>query len=357
MTTALCAVPFGSALAKDAQLNVYNSPDFIANDTIQNFTRQSGIKVRYDTFDSDDTLQTKLLVGDSGYDVVVPSSNYAGWQIAAGLFARLDKSKLPNLKYLDPQLMALVAISDPGNQYTVPWAFGTTGFGYNVTKAQQVLGKHVQLDSWDVLFKPENISQLRACGVSLVDAPDQVFAAALHYMGKDPNSTNAGDYRAALKMMKKIRQYITQFSSSGYINDLVNGDVCFAYGWSGDVLIARRRALETRRPYSIAYYIPKGGAPIGFSLMAIPKDAKNIEGALEWINYVETPRVHASITNAVYYPSANFEALKYVDEDVANDPAVYPPPDVIKTLFLLKPLPPDIQRLRNRLWMDFKADP
>ena len=251
--------------------------------------------------------------------------------------------------------MALVAGADPGNKYTVPWAYGTTGLGYNVTKVQQILGKNVPLDNWDILFKPEYISKLKACGVSVLDAPDQMFAAALHYIGKDPMSTNPADYRAALEMMKKIRPYITQFNSSGYINDLVGGDVCFAYGWSGDVVIAKHRAVEAKKPYKIEYYIPKGGAPVWFDVMAIPKDAKNKEAALEWINYIETPQVHAAITNEVYYPSANLEARKYVDKDVADDPAVYPPPDVIKTLFLLKPLPPEIQRLQTRLWTEFKS--
>lgn len=219
---ALC-VGASAAAAKDTQLNVYNWSDYIAKDTIPNFEKQTGVKVRYDNYDSDDTLQAKLLTGSSGYDIVVPTSNYAGKQISAGIFAPLDKSKLPNLKYLDPQLMALVAGADPGNKFTVPWAYGTTGLGYNVNKAQQLLGK-APLDSWDILFKPENISKLKTCGVSVLDAPDQMFAATLHYIGKDPMSTNPADYQAAMQVLKKIRPYITQFNSSGYINDLVGGD-------------------------------------------------------------------------------------------------------------------------------------
>ncbi|RDU95192.1 polyamine ABC transporter substrate-binding protein [Trinickia dinghuensis] len=350
----LCATPW-VASAKDTALNVYNWSDYIAKDTIPNFEKQSGIKVRYDNYDSDDTLQAKLLTGNSGYDIVVPTSNYAGKQIAAGIFSPLDKAKMPNLKYLDPQLMGLVAGADPGNKYAVPWAYGTTGLGYNVTKVQQILGKNVPLDNWDILFKPENISKLKACGVSVLDAPDQFFAAALHYMGKDPMSTNPADYQAALAMMKKIRPYITEFNSSGYINDLAGGDICFAYGWSGDVVIAKHRAIEAKKPYKIEYYIPKGGAPIWFDVMAIPKDASHKDAALQWINYIETPQVNAAITDAVYYPTANAEARKYVDPKIANDPAIYPSPDVLKTLFLLKPLPPEIQRLQTRLWTEFKT--
>jgi putrescine transport system substrate-binding protein len=350
-----CSTVAGAAAAKDTQLNIYNWSDYIAKDTIANFQKQTGIQVKYDNYDSDDTLQAKLLTGHSGYDIVVPTTNYAGKQIAAGIFEPLDKSKLPNLKNLDPNLMALVAGADPGNKYAVPWAYGTTGLAYNVNKAQAALGKDTPLDSWDVMFKPENLSKLKACGVSVLDAPDQMFAAALHYIGKDPNSTNPADYRAALDMMKKIRPYITQFNSSGYINDLAGGDICFAYGFSGDVIIAKKRAQEAKKPYAINYLIPKGGAPIWFDVMVIPKDAGNKEAALKWINYIETPEVHAAITNEVFYPSANMEARKFVAKDVANDPGVYPPPEVLKTLFLLKPLPQDISRLETRLWTEFKT--
>ena len=351
----LCAAPLTAATAKDTQLNVYNWSDYIAKDTISNFEKQSGVKVKYDNYDSDDTLQAKLLTGNSGYDIVVPTSNYAGKQIAAGIFSPLDKSKIPNLKYLDPALMNLVAGADPGNKYVVPWAWGTTGLGYNVTKVQQILGKGAALDSWDILFKPENLSKLKACGVSVLDAPDQMFAATLHYIGKDPMSTNPADYQAAAAVLKKIRPYITQFNSSGYINDMVGGDICFTYGWSGDVVIAKHRAIEAKKAYKIEYYIPKGGAPVWFDVMAIPKDAAHKDAALQWINYIETPQVHAAITNAVYYPSANAEAKKYVDPKIANDPAVYPSADVVKTLFLLKPLPPEIQRLQTRLWTEIKS--
>ena len=351
----LCAAPLTAATAKDTQLNVYNWSDYIAKDTISNFEKQSGVKVKYDNYDSDDTLQAKLLTGNSGYDIVVPTSNYAGKQIAAGIFSPLDKSKIPNLKYLDPALMNLVAGADPGNKYVVPWAWGTTGLGYNVTKVQQILGKGAALDSWDILFKPENLSKLKACGVSVLDAPDQVFAATLHYIGKDPMSTTPADYQAAAAVLKKIRPYITQFNSSGYINDMVGGDICFTYGWSGDVVIAKHRAIEAKKAYKIEYYIPKGGAPVWFDVMAIPKDAAHKDAALQWINYIETPQVHAAITNAVYYPSANAEAKKYVDPKIANDPAVYPSADVVKTLFLLKPLPPEIQRLQTRLWTEIKS--
>ncbi len=351
----LCMAPSVWAAKAQNKLNIYNWADYLAHDTISGFERETGIKVRYDVYDRDDTLQAKLLTGQSGYDIVVPTSNYAGRQIAAGIFAPLDKSKLPNLKYLDPQIMALLAEIDPGNQYVVPWAYGTTALGYNMTKVRQILGDDVQLDSWDILFKPEYLSKLKRCGVSMIDGPDQAFAVALHYLGKDPNSTEPADYRLAFELLKKIRPYITQFSSSGYINDMAGGDICFAFGWSGDMAIADRRVQEAKKSYQIRYVIPRTGAPIWFDLMAIPKDAPHPDAALKWINYIETPQVHAAITNEVYYPSANAAAKQYIDQAVANDPAVYPPPKVLKTLFALKPLPPAIIRLQTRLWLELKV--
>ncbi|MDR3426496.1 MULTISPECIES: polyamine ABC transporter substrate-binding protein [Silvimonas] len=351
----ICAAAAGSAFAADTELNVYNWSDYIAKDTIPNFTKETGIKVKYDVYDSDDTLQAKLLTGKAGYDIVVPTSNFAAKQIQAGIYMKLDKSKLPNLKNLDPTLMAQVAGADPGNQYLIPWAYGTDGLGYNVTKVKAILGKDVDLANWDILMKPENLSKLKGCGVSMLDQANDVFAMALHYVGKDPNSTNPADYQLAYDALKKIRPYIGQFNSSGYINDLAGGDICIAFGWSGDVTIAKQRAKEAGKAYEIQYFIPKGGAPVWFDTMAIPKDAPHPEAALKWINYIETPQVHAEITNQVFYPNANAEARKFVKPEVANDPVVYPPPEVAKTLFLLKPLPSEILRLENRLWAQYKS--
>lgn len=343
------------ARAEEKALHVYNWPDYIAQDTVARFQKETGIQVKYDIYDSDETLQAKLLAGRTGYDIVVPTSNYMAKQIEAGLYLKLDKSKLPNLRYLDPNLMYLVADADPGNQYAVPWAWGTDGLGYNVTKVRTLLGDDVDLASWDILFKLSYLSKLQSCGISVLDQAPDVFSVALHYLGKDPNSTRAADYRAAYELLKKIRPYIKQFSSSGYINDLVNGDICFAFGWSGDMTIARSRVREANKPYTIQYFIPKRGAPIWFDMMAIPKDAPHPEAALAWINYIETPQVHAGITNEVFYPNANLEAKRFVKADVASDPTIYPPPNVLKTLFLLKPIPAEILRLENRLWSRLKA--
>jgi len=341
--------------AQENTVNVYNWAEYTAPDTLPGFEKATGIKLRYDVYDSNDTLQAKLLTGKSGYDVVVPSTHYAARQLEGGLFQKLDKARIPNWQYLDPDIMALVAEVDPGNQYLVPWGYGTNGLGYNVTRARELLGADADLGSWDVLFKPENAAKLQGCGISILDEAAQVFPAVLHYLGKDPNSSNPDDYRAALDLLKTIRPYVRQFSSSGYIDELAAGDLCLVYGYSGDVLIAGRRAKEARRAYRIDYYIPQGGAPAWFDTMAIPKDARNVDAAHAFINYIETPQVHAAITNHMFYPNANKEARKYVDKDVAENPMIYPPPEVARTLYVIKPQPLAVQRLQTRLWAELKA--
>jgi putrescine transport system substrate-binding protein len=351
----LAAAALSATAAQDKVLNVYNWAEYTAPDTIPGFERETGIKVRYDVYDSNDTLQAKLLTGKSGYDVVVPSTHYAARQLQGGLFQKLDKSKIPNLKYLDPDLMALVATVDPGNDYLVPWGYGTNGLGYNVTKVQQIMGKDAPLNSWDMLFKPENAAKLKDCGISMLDEAAQVFPAVLHYMGKDPNSSNPDDYAAALELLKKIRPYIRQFSSSGYIDELAVGDLCMVYGYSGDVMIARKRAKDAKQPYDINYFIPQGGAPAWFDVMAIPKDAQHVDEAMAFINYIETPQVHAAITNTMFYPNANKEARKYVVKDVADNPMIYPPADVAKTLYVIKSQPVNILRLQTRMWAELKS--
>lgn len=345
----------GIVLADENQLSVYNWSDYIAHDTVHGFEKQTGIKVKYDVFDSDDTLQTKLLTGKTGYDLVVPSATALAKQIEAGIYQKLDKSKIPNLAHLDKGLMQLVATADPGNQYAVPWAWGTDGLGYNLTRVKAVLGNDVALDSWDVFFDVKNLSKLQKCGVSILDQPSEIFPITLHYLHKDPNSRNPTDYMAALDLLKKLRPHITQFNSSGYINDLANGDVCVALGWSGDVNMAKHRAMEAGRNYQIAYVIPKEGTPVWFDMMAIPKDAPHPENAMKWINYIQIPEVNAAITNEVFYPTANVPARKLVRADVGADPTIYPSEQTRKTLFALKPTPNDIARLENRLWAQLKT--
>lgn len=348
-------VMLSSVTAQERVVNVYNWAEYTAPDTISGFENATGIKVRYDVYDSNDTLQAKLLTGKSGYDIVVPSTHYAARQLEGGLFQKLDKSKIPNLKNLDPVIMALVAEVDPGNQYLVPWGYGTNGMGYNVTRVKEIMGDDAPLNKWDMLFKPENAEQLKGCGISVLDEAAQVFPAALHYLGKDPNSSNPDDYKQALDLLKTIRPYIRQFSSSGYIDELAVGDLCMVYGFSGDVMIAGHRAAEAGKDYRIAYYIPDGGAPVWFDTMAIPKGAEHVDEAYAFINYIETPEVHAAITNTMFYPNANKEARKYVTPAVANDPMIYPSPEVSATLFVIKPQPLPIQRLQTRMWAELKS--
>lgn len=336
-------------------VNVYNWAEYTAPDTISGFEKATGIKARYDVYDSNDTLQAKLLTGKSGYDVVVPSTHYAARQLEAGLFQKLDKTKIPNWEHLDPDIMDLVASVDPGNQYLVPWGYGTNGLGFNVSKVQEIMGPDVVLNDWDMLFKPENAQKLKSCGISLLDEATQVFPAVLHYQGKDPNSSNPEDYKEALALLKTIRPYIRQFSSSGYIDELAAGDLCMVYGYSGDVMIASHRAQEAKKSYTIDYYIPQGGAPAWFDTMAIPKGAANVDQAHAFINYIETPEVHAAITNTMFYPNANKAARAFVVKEVVENPMIYPEPDVAKTLFVIKPQPFALQRLQTSMWAELKS--
>lgn len=342
----------GSAFAN--QLNVYNWPEYIAQGTVPGFEKATGIKVKYDTFDGDDVLQAKLLTGRTGYDIVVPTSNFMAKQIEAGLYRKLDKSKLPNLKHLDPQLMQLVAGADPGNQYGVPWAWGTDGIGYNVNKVQAALGKDAPTNSWALLFDPKYVAKLKGCGVNMVDQAANVFAAALVYQGKDPNSSNPADYQAAYQLLKTIRPYVTQFNSTGYIGELAGGDICVSLAWSGDVGNARRRAQEAKRPYQIQFSNPKEGGLIWFNMMVVPKDAPHPEAALQWINYSQEPKVSAQFTNERFYPTANAAARPLVTAATQHS-GVFPSAETFKRLTLMKPLPAQILRLQNRLWTQFKS--
>ncbi|WP_293766051.1 polyamine ABC transporter substrate-binding protein [uncultured Aquitalea sp.] len=355
LTAALCTLLLAApTFAEEAQVNVYNWSDYIAKDAVSNFEKESRIRVKYDIFDTDETLQAKLLSGKAGYDVVVPSSTFMAKQIEAGVYMKLDKSKLPNLSHLDPVLMKIVATMDPHNLYGVPYAWGTTGLGLNVTKLQKLLGKDAPLESFDIVFKPEYLSKVN-CGVSMLDSPTDVFPLVLKYIGKDPNSKSQADYHAAYEVLKKLRPYITQFNSSGYINDLANGDICLAVGYSGDVNIARNRAREARKPYEVRYQMVKGNTPIWFDLMGIPKDANHPEAAHKWINYILRPDVSASITNEVFYPSANLAAKKTIRPEIVNDPNVYPSEAQLKGMYVELPVSSELTRLMNRLWSEYKS--
>lgn len=344
----------GAAQAEDKVLHVYNWSDYIAEDTLENFQKETGIKVVYDVFDSNETLEAKLLSGGSGYDVVVPSNQFLAKQIKAGVFQELDKSKLPNWKNLNPDLMKALETADPGNKYAFPYLWGTTGIGYNPEKVKAALGVD-KIDSWDVIFKPENMEKLKSCGVSMLDAPDEVYAAALHYQGLNPNPTSVDDVKKAEELLMKVRPYVTYFHSSKYISDLANGNICVALGWSGDIFQAQARAEEAKNNVPVEYVIPKEGAASFFDMMAIPADAKNVDAAHAFLNYILTPEVIAPISDYVAYPNGNSAATPLVSEDIRNNPGIYPTEEAGKKLYTFAELSPAVQRAVTRSWTKVKS--
>ena len=353
LVTALMA---GGAVAQEEKvLHVYNWSDYIAEDTIANFEKESGIKVVYDVFDSNEVLEAKLLAGNTGFDVVVPSSDFLARQIQAGVFMPLDKSKLPNLANMDADVMKLLQDKDPDNARSIPYLGGTTGIGFNPKKVAEVMGPDFKMDSWDAVLKPENLSKLSKCGVSFLNAPTEIFATVLHYTGKDSNSTNVADYKEAGKLLTTLRPYITYFHSSQYINDLANGDICVAIGWSGDVMQAAARAEESKNGVVVDYVIPKEGALIFYDMLAIPADAKHPENAHAFINYLMKPDVIAKISNFVSYASGNKASLPQVDAAIRNNPNIYPTDEMKPKMFTLKVLPQKVNREVTRVWTKVKT--
>ena len=344
-----------SAIAQDQTVNVYNWSDYIAEDTLEKFTAETGIAVNYDVFDSNEIVEAKLLAGSSGYDVVIPSGFFLERQIPIGLFQPLDKSKLPNLANLDPAIMAIVDAHDPGGQYAVPYMWGTTGLGYNVGMVTERLGEDGPLNSWDLLFDPETAARLADCGISVLDAPVEMIAAALNYLGRDPNSEAPEDLEAAEALIGSIRPHIRSFNSSQYITDLANGEVCLAVGYSGDVFIAADRAAEAGRGVEVAYVIPEEGASLWFDMMAIPADAPNPDAAHAYIDFILEPQIAADITNYVWYASPNAASMEFVDPEIASDPAIFPTEEVMANLFPIKARSAGYDRLLTRAWTRIKT--
>ncbi|TBW40618.1 polyamine ABC transporter substrate-binding protein [Azotobacter chroococcum] len=336
-------------------LHVYNWSDYIGENTLANFSAESAVKVVYDVFDSNEVLEAKLLAGSSGYDVVVPSNPFLAKQIKAGVFQKLDKSKLPNWANLDKDLLKALEPSDPGNQYAVPYMWGTVGIGYNVEKVKAALGDQAPVDSWDLVFKPENIEKLKACGVSFLDSPTEMLPAALHYLGYAPDSGNPEELKKAEELFLKIRPHVAYFHSSKYISDLANGDTCVAIGYSGDIYQAKARAEEAGNNVKIAYSIPREGAGSFFDMLAIPADAKNVEQAHAFIDYLMKPPVIAQITNEVQFPNGNAAATPLVDEAIRTDPGIYPSQEVLKKLYTFPDLAADTQRAMTRSWTRIKS--
>jgi putrescine transport system substrate-binding protein len=355
----VAAALISGVLSANAQgkrvVNVYNWSDYIAPEVLKEFTRDTGIEVTYDTFDSNDTLETKLLAGKSGYDVVVPSANFMQQQIKAGVFQKLDKSKLPNLANAWPEVTKRLAVYDPGNQYAVNYMWGTVGIGYNVKKAQEALGADAKIDSWDIVFKPENIAKFKACGVHMLDSADDILPAALKYLGLDPNSSKPDELEKAAALVTKIRPSVRKFHSSEYLNALASGEICLVAGFSGDIKQAQNRAAEAKRGVEIGYAIPKEGAQLWFDNLAIPKDARHVVEAHVFIDYMMKPEVAAKNSNFIAYANGNLASQQLLDKAVLEDPGVYPVPDTLAKLYTIAAHDAQTKRLMNRLWTRAKT--
>ncbi len=354
-TVALVAMMTSPVLAAEKVLHVFNWSDYIAEDTIKKFTAKTGIKVTYDVYDSNEVLEAKMLAGSSGFDVVVPTADFLQRQIAAGVYAKLDKSKLPNLKNMDPDLMKALGNFDKGNEHAVIYMWGTTGIGYNTKAIAKRLGDKAPTDSWALVFDPANAAKLKDCGITLLDAPTEIIPAAMNYLGLDPRSTKKADLEKGAALLTKIRPFVRYFHSSQYISDLANGDICLSVGWSGDVFQARDRAGEAKKGVEIGYSIPKQGALQWFDTMAIPVDSKNKDAAHTFINFVMDAQITADITNYVWYANGNKASLPMVEQEIKDDPGIFPTDEVKDKLWGAKVYAKKTDRIITRLWTKIKT--
>jgi putrescine transport system substrate-binding protein len=348
---AACHKPAGEqrgAAAGGGELHIYNWSDYIDPALLSAFTRETGIKVVYDTFDSNEVLETKVLQGHTGYDIVVPSNHNVPRYVAAGAIQPLDKTKLPGLANLAPDVLAHMDPFDPGERYTVPYMQGTIGIGYNADAVAKRLGGKV--DSWAVVFDPKNLAKLKDCGVYFLDASEDVYAVALNYLGLDPNSRAPADYAKATDLLMKVRPYVRKFHSSAYIDALANGDICVAIGYSGDVLQAKARAEEAKNGVHVAYAIPKEGTQVWYDVFALPADAPNAAAAYRFLDYMLRPQVIANASNYTHYANANAKAQSLVAPDVRDDPGAYPPPEIAKRFFVTTTKDQTLLREVNRQW-------
>jgi putrescine transport system substrate-binding protein len=343
----LSALP---ALAQEGELHIYNWSDYIADDTLEKFSAETGISVIYDVYDSNEVLEAKLLAGSSGYDIVVPTSDFLRRQVAGGVYMPLDRSKIPNWDNLDPGLMERAAAYDEGNEHAIIYMWGTNGFGYNVEKVRERLGEDAPVDSWDLIFDPANAEKLADCGITILDSATEVLPPVLNYLGFDPGTTDPDELEQAAAAIEAIRPYIRYFHSSQYISDLANGEVCVSFGWSGDVFIAADRAAEAGQGVEIAYTIPKEGTLQWFDMMAIPSDAPNPDAAHAFINFILQPEIIADITNYVFYPNAVPASKEFIDPEIVDNPEIYPPQEVLDKLFPSQLRDPRTERAMTRLW-------
>lgn len=343
------------AMAEDKVVNVYNWSDYIDESILEDFEAETGIKVNYDVFDSNELLETKMLAGGSGYDVVVPTGTFLSRQIEAGAFQKLDMDKLENEGNAWDQIAKRTAVYDPDNAYSINYMWGTTGIGYNTGKVAELLGEDAPTDSLSLIFDPANAEKLAECGIHVLDAPTEIIPAALKYLGEDPNSHDPDIIAKTEAVLMAMRPHVQKFHSSEYINALANGDICVAFGWSGDILQARDRAAEADNGVEVAYTIPKEGALMWFDQMAIPTDAPNPENAHVFIDYILRPDVMAKASNYVYYANGNKPSQELLNEDVIGDSAIYPDDATVENLYSVTAYPPRVNRTVTRLWTKVKT--
>jgi putrescine transport system substrate-binding protein len=359
MIAAIILAPMATAAQKERVVNFYNWSDYIDPTVLEDFSKESGIKVRYDTFDSNDTLEAKLLAGKSGYDVVVPTAYFLARQIIAGVFQKLDKTKLPNLVNAWPEIARRLAVYDPGNQYAVNYMWGTTGIGYNVNAARKIFGSDAAaaaaMGSWDAVFDPEKIARFKDCGIHLLDSSDDIVSAALHFLDLDPNSSDPGDLEKAAALLTKIRPYVRKFHSSEYLNALASGEICFVVGFSGDIKQAQKRAAEAKGAVAVSYSIPKEGAQLWFDNLAIPRDAPDAAEAHALVDYLLRPEVAAKNTNYISYANGNLASQKFIDKAILDDRTIYPDDATMAKLYTITAHDQKTQRLINRLWTRIKT--
>ena len=359
IVAALALAPAAMAAPQQRVVNFYNWSDYIDPTVLDDFSKESGIKVRYDTFDSNDTLEAKLLAGKSGYDVVVPTAYFLARQITAGVFQKLDKAKLPNLVNAWPEIARRLAVYDPGNQYAVNYMWGTTGIGYNVNAVRKILGSDAAaaaaMGSWDAVFDPEKIAKFKDCGIHLLDSSDDIISAALHFLQLDPNSSDPGDLEKAAALLTKIRPYVRKFHSSEYLNALASGEICFVVGFSGDIKQAQKRAAEAKGAVAIGYSIPREGAQLWFDNLAIPKDAPDPAEAHALVDYLLKPEVAAKNTNYISYANGNLASQKFIDKAILDDRTIYPDDATMTKLYTITAHDQKTQRLINRLWTRIKT--
>ncbi len=336
--------------AEAAVVNVLNWSDYIAPDAVARFERETGVRVTYDVFDSNEVLETRLLTGRSGYDVVAPSDFYLARQIPQGVYRALDKTLLPNFRNLDPQLLAALAGADPGNAHAIPYLWVTTGIGFDRARVRKALGSDAPLDSWALVFEPKYAARLKDCGLAMLDAATDVLPSAMLYLGLDPNSEDPRDLEKAEQLLLRVRPYVRYFTNSQYINDLANGEICVAIGWSGDVLQARDRARQAGKNVEIDYVVPKEGALRTIDTLAIPADAPHPGNAHRFLDFVLRPEVAAATTTFRKYPTPNAAARPLVDPALASDPVLFPPPDVLARLHSHRAESMGYTRLQNRAW-------